>query len=243
MGVVFSPSFGYPKSRLTTYALPITLILIPGKSFPENPKKMKISASRDVVRQIEQLLSVKKYRDPKRVLDEVIGLLHKERRYFWIGLYLIVGNKAVRVAFRGLTPPCHEFELGKGNVGTAGETGVVKVVPDVTKDATYSQCFIETKSEIVVPIKIAQRVLGVMDVESDRPDAFRYKDQAILKRTAKLLATYIAPRNNALTRKLKPAARPSAAEAPAEKLQPESERASAERSSLPRKAAGATARV
>jgi putative methionine-R-sulfoxide reductase with GAF domain len=196
-------------------------------------------ASRDVVADIQQLLAAKKYRNPNQVLEEVVELLYSHRRYFWIGLYLVVEKKAVRVAYRGLVPPCHEFALGSGNAGSAGASGLIKVTPDVSKDPVYSQCFLETKSEMVVPIKIAQRVLGVIDVESDRLDALRYKDQIILRRTAGLLARYLSLRGSLLTRKLRAANPQSGAEAAA-KLQPESDRAAGAARKM---AAGATTRL
>jgi GAF domain-containing protein len=52
-------------------------------------------------------------------------------------------------------------------------------------------CFIETKSEIVLPIKIGARILGVIDVESDRLDAFSSQERVLLEQTAELLARYL----------------------------------------------------
>ena len=101
---------------------------------------------------------------------------------------------------RGPMPPCHEFEFGKGNVGTTGKTGLLKVVPDVTADATYSMCFLEVKSEIVVPIRIAGSTLGVIDVESDRPNNFGLADRALLQQVAALLACFLTDRGKILVR-------------------------------------------
>jgi L-methionine (R)-S-oxide reductase len=134
-------------------------------------------------------------------LDEVVEILYERRHYFWIGIYLVAGRQVVRQAFRGPVPPCHAFEFGKGNVGTTGQTGVLKVIPDVTTDPTYSMCFVETKSEIVVPIKISTRILGVIDVESDRPDAFGSKERILLKNTAMRLARFLSVRGRYLVRR------------------------------------------
>ena len=134
-------------------------------------------------------------------LDQVVEILYHARHYFWIGIYLVAGNKVVRQTFRGPVPPCHTFEFGKGNVGTTGQTGVLKVIPDVSDDPTYSMCFIETKSEIVVPIKISSRVLGVIDVESDRVNAFGHKDRVLLKEVGKRLARFLSVRGRYLVRR------------------------------------------
>jgi putative methionine-R-sulfoxide reductase with GAF domain len=134
-------------------------------------------------------------------LDEVVDLLFRGRHYFWIGIYLVTGNKVERQTFRGPVPPCHSFEFGKGNVGTIGQKGILKVIPDVADDPTYSMCFIETKSEIVVPIKIVTHVLGVIDVESDRPNAFGAKDRILLKKVAEQLARFLSVRGRYLVRR------------------------------------------
>jgi L-methionine (R)-S-oxide reductase len=133
-------------------------------------------------------------------LDEVLKLLYDHRQYFWIGIYFALGYKVVRQAMQGPMPPCHEFEFGKGNVGTTGQTGLVKVIPDVTADPTYSMCFMEVKSEIVVPIRIGGRTLGVIDVESDRPNNFGSLDRVLLEGVASMLARFITSRGKVLVR-------------------------------------------
>ena len=133
-------------------------------------------------------------------LDDLLKLLYDQRRYFWIGIYFVLGNKLVRQAMQGPIPPCHVFEFGKGNVGTAGQSGLVKVIPDVTVDATYSMCFLEVKSEIVVPIRIGGRTLGVIDVESDCPSNFGSRDRILLESVAAMVARFMTGRGKVLVR-------------------------------------------
>lgn len=134
-------------------------------------------------------------------LQATADVLYEGRRYFWIGIYLVVSEKVVRQVFRGPVAPCFEFAFGKGNVGTTGQRGVTKVIPDVSKDATYSMCFVETKSEIVVPIKIGTNVLGVIDVESDRSNAFGSEDRVLLEGVAHQLARFLTTNGKFLLRK------------------------------------------
>jgi len=126
-----------------------------------------------------------------RVLEEVVEQLYEGRGYFWIGIYLAAGDKVIRQCFRGPVPPRHSFALGVGNVGTAGRTGITKIIPDVSLDPAYSMCFLETKSEIVLALKIGSRILGVIDVESDRPDAFSSQERALLEQVADMLARFL----------------------------------------------------
>lgn len=153
------------------------------------PKRYR--SAHDLISSLKEVLVPKPSAKAKDVLDEVVEQLYHGRGYFWIGIYLAAGDKVVRQCFRGPVPPCHSFALGVGNVGTAGQTGITKVIPDVSTDPTYSMCFLETKSEIVRPIKIGSRVLGVIDAESDRLDAFGSQERVLLEQVAKLLARYL----------------------------------------------------
>ena len=153
--------------------------------------KKQIRPIREVLSSVKTLLGSNPKARADRSLEGVVQELYGSRGYFWIGIYLAGGDKVIRQCFRGPVPPCHSFALGVGNVGTAGQTGITKVIPDVSTDPTYSMCFRETKSEIVLPIKIATRVLGVIDVESDRLDAFSRQEAVLLRQVARMLARYL----------------------------------------------------
>lgn len=167
----------------------------------------RIRPPREVLAALDRMLA-EKVRPVKgsSPLDKTVEILYRQRHYFWVGIYLVVGDRVVRQSFRGPVPPCHTFALGKGNVGTVGESGFMKVIPDVSADPTYSMCFVETKSEIVVPIKIAGRILGVIDVESDHPDAFGPLDRILLKNVAARLARFLTSTGKRYVRKAKEAA-------------------------------------
>lgn len=109
-------------------------------------------------------------------------------QYFWIGVYRRVGNKAVRLGYRGPVPPCHEFEFGKGNVGFVAQQGVRKVIADVSADPQYSMCFIQTASELVEPIWYEGTQVGVMDVESDEKNFFTSEKVEDVQELARVVA-------------------------------------------------------
>ncbi len=64
------------------------------------------------------------------------------------------------------------FKIGQGLVGWSAKTGESEIVPDVSRDNRYLSTHKDTKSEIVVPIKIDGRVLGVVNLESNKVDAY-----------------------------------------------------------------------
>lgn len=65
-----------------------------------------------------------------------------------------------------------KLKIGQGLVGWVAETGEAEIVPDVSKDDRYISGHPDTKSEIVAPIKIDGRILGVFNLESNKSSAY-----------------------------------------------------------------------
>src|SRR5919201_4187312 len=80
--------------------------------------------------------------------------------------------------------------IGQGVCGAAAASGATEVVDDVNADARYLACFPSTRSEIVVPIVYEGRVIGEIDIDSDRPAAFGREDRALLERVAVLISAH-----------------------------------------------------
>jgi GAF domain-containing protein len=113
--------------------------------------------------------------------------------YNWVGIYLVEGPDLVLAAWRGPAPTEHvRIPVGTGICGAAAAQGQTIVVPDVHADPRYLQCFLETRSEIVVPIVHGDEVLGEIDVDSDQLDAFGLADQELLEWAAARLASALA---------------------------------------------------
>jgi GAF domain-containing protein len=83
-----------------------------------------------------------------------------------------------------------EVEFGQGLIGEAAQYGQQIVCDDVRADARYRfiDSLPETKSEVVIPLKIEDRVLGVLDVQSNQPHAFHPNDLLILNALADNIA-------------------------------------------------------
>jgi L-methionine (R)-S-oxide reductase len=69
--------------------------------------------------------------------------------------------------------------------GFAAKAGRTEIVSDVSKDPRYLQCFLSTKSEIVVPISNQGKVVGEIDIDSDQLDAFSSVDREFLEAVAR----------------------------------------------------------
>ncbi len=83
-----------------------------------------------------------------------------------------------------------EVQIGQGLIGKAAETGGRIVADDVRSDSRYRfiDSLPETRSEVVLPLKVKDRVLGVLDVQSDQPAAFHPNDLLILEALADTIA-------------------------------------------------------
>lgn len=81
--------------------------------------------------------------------------------------------------------------IGRGIIGRVAETGQTRMSADVTLDSHFvSHAMLpNTASELALPLRLGQRVIGVLDIQSDRRDAFR-RDDVILLQT---IADQIAP--------------------------------------------------
>ncbi len=83
-----------------------------------------------------------------------------------------------------------EVEIGQGLIGEAAQLGEQIVCDDVQSDPRYRfiDSLPETKSEVVIPLKIEDRVLGVLDVQSNHKKAFHPNDLLILHALADNIA-------------------------------------------------------
>jgi L-methionine (R)-S-oxide reductase len=127
--------------------------------------------------------------DARTLLAETVALLQRARpHYTWVGVYLLEGNELVLGPFVGKPTPHTRIPLNKGICGAAASTGKTVIVDDVNADSRYLACSLETRSEIVVPIVRAGRVLGEIDIDSDAPAAFTEEDRRLLEAVAEILA-------------------------------------------------------
>ena len=109
--------------------------------------------------------------------------------YSWVGIYLVEGDDLVLGPWQGPEATEHtRIPVGQGVCGAAAASGVTEIVDDVNADPRYLACFPSTRSEIVVPIALDGRVVGEIDIDSDRPAAFGDDDREFLERVAALIA-------------------------------------------------------
>jgi len=123
-------------------------------------------------------------------IKQVVEMIRAVRNYRWVGIYKIERKDFVIVAGTGDEPPAYpRFPVTQGLCGAALESRKPVVVGDVHKDARYLPTFHTTRSEIIIPmVNESKHVLGMLDAESEKPNAFKNEDRQFLERAAGLIA-------------------------------------------------------
>lgn len=133
---------------------------------------------------------IKTSSNTRSALEAVVNLLYASVPYYdWVGIYLLDSDNTLRLGpYRGDPSPHSEIRLENGICGAAAREKQTIIVDDVTADPRYLACSIKTKSEIVVPIMKEGRVIGEIDIDSDREGAFSQNDQKLLETIAEQIS-------------------------------------------------------
>ncbi len=126
----------------------------------------------------------------KKRTKKIVERIRALRDYRWVGIYKVAKNEFVSVTGTGDEPSTYpQFPITQGLCGAALESRKSVVVGDVLKDPRYLPTFHTTRSEIIVPmINEHKHVIGMIDAESDKVDAFGSDDRQFLERAAGLIA-------------------------------------------------------
>jgi len=140
--------------------------------------------------------------DVDELAKRVTKLIQKAFHYYYVALFTVdtgrdilhfrSGARAPRQG-RKKASPALEIELGQGLIGHAAQSGEEILCPDVETEPLYRflSGLPETKSEIVLPLKIEDRILGILDVQSDRLNDFHPNDLLVLHALADNIALAI----------------------------------------------------
>ena len=103
----------------------------------------------------------------------------------WVGVYEVASAEVVNLAWSGPAAPAYQrFPVERGLTGAAISTRETVVSNDVARDLRYLTALASTGSEIIVPVIVDDRVVGTLDVEDERADAFGDDDGRLFERVA-----------------------------------------------------------
>jgi len=113
-------------------------------------------------------------------------------RFFWTGFYEVDPNKPDELVvgpYQG-SMGCLRIPFGRGVCGAAAATGKSQLVADVHAFDGHIACDARTNSEIVVPVLDAdEKLVAVLDVDSEQLDAFDETDREGLEAICRILLT------------------------------------------------------
>ena len=126
----------------------------------------------------------------KKRMRHLLEMIREARDYRWVGVYKIVKQDFVIYASSGDEPPAYpRFPVSQGLCGAVLDSGKPIIVGDVTKDVRYLPTVHSTRSEIIVPMTNDHRkIVGMIDAESDKVNAFDKEDRQFLERAGGLIA-------------------------------------------------------
>jgi GAF domain-containing protein len=141
-------------------------------------------------------------RGTEQLLNETVRLVSDRFGFYHAGIFLLDEAKEYAV-LRAASSEGGQRMLAQGHRLKVGEIGIVgyvtgrgepRIALDVGVDATYfdNPNLPETRSEIALPLRARDEIIGALDVQSRKPEAFSQKDVSILLILADQIAIAIA---------------------------------------------------
>lgn len=146
---------------------------------PEKKEKYKT-----LLPQLESL--VEGERDLIANLANIVAALKQTMNFFWVGVYLVKDEQLVLGPFQGPVA-CTRIDFGKGVCGTAWKEKKSIIVPDVDAFPGHIACSSASRSEIVLPALKNNAVVLVLDIDSDKLNAFDDADDKALSGVIKII--------------------------------------------------------
>lgn len=119
-------------------------------------------------------------------LANISAALKEQFNFFWVGFYLIKDNELVLGPFQGPVA-CTRIAYNRGVCGTAWSKEETLIVPDVEEFPGHIACSSLSKSEIVLPLYVDNKLVGVLDVDSEHINHFSAVDEKYLKEILSLI--------------------------------------------------------
>lgn len=119
-------------------------------------------------------------------LANVCAALKEQFGWFWVGFYLVKNDELVLGPFQGPVA-CTRIKMGKGVCGTSWQKAETIIVPNVDEFPGHIACASASKSEIVLPLYHGEKIIGVLDVDSEYLAHFDEVDGKYLNQIVQLI--------------------------------------------------------
>ncbi len=141
-----------------------------------------------IAKQLTQLLE--KDGDIISKMATITAVLHQKMpHFFWTGFYRKIGDNLIAGPYQGPVA-CQTLKKNTGVCHSCVNRGETILVPDVKQFPGHISCDPRSKSEIVIPVRPPEgRIIAVLDIDSDKYNAFDEIDQNGLEQIVALLTT------------------------------------------------------
>ncbi len=139
--------------------------------------------------------------DLDELLPYVVNILRETFGYYNVNIFLLQPDSADVIlkalcisGYQAVIPSAVPLEIGPDSlVGWVAKTGEPMMVNDVSREPMYRvvEELRDTRSELAAAVKMGDKVLGVLDIESDQVDAFNEFDLFTAQTLADQLAVAI----------------------------------------------------
>ena len=191
-------AFGASELRLLSLiADQAAVVITRARAFREaRLRAVQLQAIRQVSERVTAIL------DMELLLPSVVQLIREQFGYHPVHIFTILeGDPQIR--FRASTATGEQLaqilalpiSRGQGIVGHAAVEGTSILVGDVQRDQRYIRDSRSTRSELAVPLRVGDTVLGVLDVQSDEADDFNADDLFVMQTLAAQVAVAIDSAN------------------------------------------------
>lgn len=158
-------------------------------------RALQIQTAAEIARDISGSL------DLGELLGKAVTLVRERFNFYHAVVFLIdpaneyaVIREATGEAGLQMKRAGHKLKVGsKSIVGYVTGSGESLIVNDTSRDATYyaNPLLPETRAEVAIPLKVGARILGALDVQSNKPFSFSSEDISVLRILADQLAVAV----------------------------------------------------
>jgi GAF domain-containing protein/HAMP domain-containing protein len=139
-------------------------------------RSIELQNAAQIVRQVSTI------QDTNTLLNQVTRLIKDRFGFYHTGIFMVDDNQEYAVlkaagsdAGQLMLASKHKLRIGeRGIVGYVAKTGEPRIALDVGTDAFHFQnpLLPYTRSEMALPLKVSNRIVGVLDIQSDKTNAF-----------------------------------------------------------------------
>jgi GAF domain-containing protein len=156
-----------------------------------------------IISEISQEISVNLDKKPRELLTGIADSISEKLGFYHVGIFLFDQNREYTVLRAANTNSQggqrmlerrHQLKVGgTGIVGYVSQSGRPRIALDTGTDAVFfnNPNLPATRSEVALPLKYGANVIGVLDVQSTLPSAFKEEDATLLSTLANQIAIVI----------------------------------------------------